>query len=676
MASLNTLRTKFGLLLSVIIAGALLAFILSLKAEMGFSGNDPKVGVIDGDKILYSEYYAEYEQVKNQSGAQESDEQQSAALANAVWQSLISKHVMEPGFEKMGLRLTEKERMALISGEIPSQAFYSVFVDPRTGMYNVEAIAEFLAQAEADPQAQQAWAQLLDQARKERLFQKYLGLVRGGSYVNALEVAAGVATANESYAGKWVGKKYASVPDSLVSVSDSEVKAYYNAHKNVYKQTPSRALTYVLFEVAATDDDMLALENEVKTVAAEFMVAESPKSFARANRNGRVSDNYVSAAQLSTEEAEVLLAGKPYGPVLKNNEWTMARVLDTKVVPDSLGIRHIVLPYTEDALADSLLTVLRGGANFAEVAAKYSVYEATAANGGEVGVMPFSSFTGEFVAPLASAKKGDILKIASGDAIQLMQVYSTTKPVKHVQVATITYPVQASENTRRTVHSQAGTFTVNAKGSLESFNDAAATAAITPRVATLTQGERTIRGLEDSREVARWAYSAEVGDLSEIITVDGDYVIAMLTEIDDAEYVPFEQVAGTIRAQLLRDKKFNYIAASISGSTLEEMGASLGSEVADFSEVSGVMPFVAGMGYEPRVVGAIAEAEVDAVSAPVKGLSGLYIFQKSATTNTEKQTAEGEKVRAQAMAESAAQQMSFMAIQQMAEIEDLRGRYF
>ena len=80
MASLNTLRTRFGIVLSVIIALALLAFILSLKTEMGFSGQDPKVGVIAGEKINYSEYYEEYERVKAQSGAQESDEQQSAML--------------------------------------------------------------------------------------------------------------------------------------------------------------------------------------------------------------------------------------------------------------------------------------------------------------------------------------------------------------------------------------------------------------------------------------------------------------------------------------------------------------------------------------------------------------------------------------------------------------------
>ena len=90
MASLNTLRTKFGMALSIIIALALLAFILSLKTEMGFSGNDPKVGEIAGQKIRYSEYYNEYEQIKSQNNIQESDEQQSQMLANAVWQSLFS----------------------------------------------------------------------------------------------------------------------------------------------------------------------------------------------------------------------------------------------------------------------------------------------------------------------------------------------------------------------------------------------------------------------------------------------------------------------------------------------------------------------------------------------------------------------------------------------------------
>ena len=677
MASLNTLRTKFGIVLSIVIAGALLAFILSLKTEMGFSGNDPRVGVIDGEKINYSEYYNQYEQVKAQSGAQESNEQQSAMLANAAWQALIGKYVLTPGFDKMGLRVTEPERMSMVSGQHPSQAFYNAFADPRTGEYNVAAVHQFLSEAEANAQAQQAWAQLNEQARMEREVAKFLGLIKGGVYVNSLEVANGVNSANNTYAGKWAGKKYSAVPDSLIQLKSSDIKAYYSSHKNMFKQTPSRALSYVVFEVSPTDDDLLALEKSVAEVGAQFAATEELKSFVRANRNGKIADNYVSAKQLSEEEAKALLDGATYGPVLKNNEWTMARALDTKIVPDSMGIRHIVLPYTQEALADSLLTVLKGGADFAQVAAQYSVYDATAANGGEVGVMPFSAFSGEFAAALANAKTGDIVKIASGDAIQLMQVYRADKPSKHVQVASITYPVEASAATRRDIHNQAGTFSVNAKGSVEAFNDAASAAAVTPRIASLAQGERTIRGLEDSRDVARWAYGAEVGDVSEIFPVGKDYVIAMLTEIDDNEFAPLEKVSAQIRAQVLRDKKYDYIVKELSGSTLDEQAKSLGTEVADFDNVTFGAFYVNGPGFEPRLIGAISSTtEKGVLSAPVKGLSGVYVFEVDDIQTSDKQTAEGEKVRAQAMAESMAQQFSVQAIQQMAKIQDLRGKYF
>ena len=676
MASLNTLRTKFGVVLSIIIALALLAFILSLRTEMGFSGNDPRVGVIDGEKINYSEYYDRYEQIKAQNNVQESDEQQSAMLANAVWQSLIADHVLTPGFGRMGLRVTEPERLAMVSGQQPSQAFYSAFADPRTGQYNVEAVNQFLAQAESNPQAAQMWAQLNEQACLERELQKFYGLVKGGVYVNALEIAQGVKGANETFSGKWAGKKYSAVPDSLIAVSSSDLKSYYNSHKDQFKQTPSRTLSYVVFEVSPTDDDLLALENKAAEVGKEFAAAEEVRAFVRANRNGRIAESYVTASQLSDEEAKALMDGKMYGPVLKNNEWTMARVLDAKMAPDSVGIRHIVLPYTEETLADSLLTALRKGGDFAAAAAQYSVYDATAANGGEVGVLPFSAFTGEFAEALAGAKKGDIVKIASGDAIQLMQVYRADKPTKHIQVASITYPVEASADTRRDIHNQAGSFMVNAKGSSEAFADAASTAAVTPRVARLAQGDRTIRGLEDSRDVARWAYGAEVGDVSEIFTVGKDYVIAMLTEVDDNDYASLEKVAAQVRSQVLRDKKYDYIVKELSGATLAEQASSLGSEVGDFSDVTFGSFYIDGVGVEPRLVGAIAASEKGALSAPVKGMSGVYVFQVEDVQTADKQTAEAEKVRAQATAESMAQQFAMQAVQQMAKIQDLRGKYF
>ena len=677
MASLNTLRTKFGAVLSVIIALALLAFILSLKTDMGFSDNDPKVGAIDGDKIRYSEYWDQYEAVKNRNGGMEAtSDEQSDQLAAATWQALFAEHVLKPGFERMGIGVPESERLDMVSGKIPSQAFYAAFGNPRTGAYDAAAVQQFLVQAGADARAQQAWSDLNEQAKLERAVQKYAALIGKGTYVNTLEIGSGVEAANKIYGGRYVAKRYASVPDSLVSVSSSEIKSYYNAHKEMFRQSPSRTLSYVVFEVNATDDDMLALEKEVRDAAERFAAADDVKMFVRSDRHGEVADRYVTAAQLG-EQAEALTAGRMFGPELKNDVWTAARVVESRMAPDTLGVKLIVLPYTAEKLADSLRTVATSD-NFAELASRYSANEELAAAGGEIGVYPFSAFNTVMAEALAGAKKGDVVKVMNGDAIQLINVYRADKPSKHYKVATLTYPVEASAATLRDVHNQASVFAVNAKGSADAFNEAASQAAVTPRVATLSMGDRSIRGLENSREVARWAYGADEEDLSEIFKVGKDYVVAMLTEIDNAEYAPVKKVAPQIRSRLLRDKKYDRIVGGLTDASLEGAAESFGTEAADFKDVTFGSFYVDGVGVEPALVGAIASTgETGKVSAPVKGASGVYLFEVETIAAAEKQqTAEDEKVRAEAMAEGVMQQRVLAALQQMAKIKDQSGRYF
>lgn len=677
MASLNTLRTKFGALLSIIIALALLAFILSLKTEMGFSNNDPKVGEINGDKIRYSEYLNEYDAIKNRNGGMEaSTDEESAQMAAATWQGLFSDHVLLPGFEEMGIAVPEQERLDMVSGRIPSQSFFAAFANPRTGEYNTEAVSQFLTQSAADPRAQVAWADLNEQAKLERMAQKYGVLVGKGTYVNKLEIESGVSAANKIYNGKCVVKRYSSVPDSLVDVSSSEIRSYYNSHKDLFKQTPSRTLSYVVFEVNATDDDMAALENTVQKVGAEFAETDDVKAFVRQDRHGEIADRYVTAAQLG-DQAEALTADKMYGPELKNNVWTMARVVESRMAPDTLGLKVIVLPYTAEKLADSLKSVATTE-NFADLARRYSANEDLAANGGEVGVYPFSAFDGVTAEALSGAKKDDIVKVLNGSTIQLFNVYRADKPSKHYKVATVTYPVEASVATDRNIYNQASTFAVNAKASKDAFTEAATTAAVTPRVATLVMGDRALRGLDHSREIARWAYGADEGSLSEIFKVGKDYVVAMVTEIDDDEYASVQKAASQIRSRLMRDKKYDYIMQNFNASTLEDAAKSFDSEVVDFKNVTFGSYSISGVGFEPALVGAIVStSDKGKVSEPVKGALGVYLFTVEDITSSEApQTVEAEKVRAEAMAEGMMQQRVLPALQQMAEIKDQSGQYF
>ncbi|MFR9523851.1 MAG: SurA N-terminal domain-containing protein [Rikenellaceae bacterium] len=676
MASLNTLRTKFGYVLSAIIAFALLAFIFSLKSEMGFSGSDPKVGEINSEDVLYSEYYSEYENIKRQYGASESTEQEAAMLANATWQSMVSKKLFMPGLTQLGLTMSEAERMAVINGEVATQAFGSAFTDPNTGIYNSAYIAEFLSQASASAEAAAAWSALNEQARQERAMIKYSALVRAGSFVNSLEVAQGVAAANKTFAGKWVSKPYTSLPDSLFTVSDAEIKKYYQANKAAYKKSPTRSLNYVSFAFEPTEQDIVDIENTALVASKEFAAADNLKSYVRGNLNGSISNNYMSANQLGEATASALAAGKMYGPINNNNVWTMSRAESSMMVPDSLGLRHIVLNYSQEALADSLYTALKGGANFAVAAQMHSLYTQTAQMGGEVGVMPFSAFTGEFIPALKSAKKGDIVKIVSGDMIQLVEVYRADAPKPHYQVATVEYPVEPSQATVGALHSGAGMFSVAAKGGVENFKKSADASEVVVRTASLTAGERTVRNIVDSREIARWAYGAEVGDISDVFKTDNGYVVAMLTEVDDEPYRSLATVSPMIRTTLLRDKKFAAAASSMAGSSIEEIGAAIDSEVKEFSGVQFASPFATGLGYDPKVVGAITLGGVEGLTAPIQGTSAAYVLEVAPAEVAETQTEAMERARAQATAEDKASQAVFGAVQGMANIKDLRGKFF
>jgi peptidyl-prolyl cis-trans isomerase D len=278
---------------------------------------------------------------------------------------------------------------------------------------------------------------------------------------------------------------------------------------------------------------------------------------------------------------------------------------------------------------------------------------------------------------LATAKKGDIVKVTESGITQIIKVTRADAKKQHVLVGSISVPVEASSATRRDVHNIASIFSVDGKGSLDKFNAAATAAAVTPRVARVAQGERSILGLESSHEVVRWAYGADVEDISEIFTLGNTYVVAMLTGIDNTEYMPVAEVSDMIRETLMREKKFEVLKAKLAGSTIDEVAKTAGVEVIPFSNVKMNDYGVASLPLEPHLAGSIATTTTTGqLSAPVKGYSNAVVFVVDAINKGEAQTADAEKVRQQATLENNAFQLSSMAFQTMGEIEDLRGQYF
>lgn len=688
MAGLNTLRTKGGLFLTIFIGGALLMFIISLAFENGgMGGQDPKVAEINGEKITYTHYQDTFDAVQNNlstmSGQDYSSSEAQDAVHNVTWQQLLNQYAIEPGFAKMGIDVSDEERIELISGQYVSPIIISAFTNPQTGMFSPEEVVNYLNAAAADqqygPLMMQRYEMLVHDAQVQRAMEKFVGLVSKGVFVNDLEVAAGVTAANKAFTGRWVGQNYMQVADSLVKVEKADVEKYYNENKKSYKQMPSRSISYVVFEVEPTENDRLAAANEVEKIAAEFAATDEPLIYAKSKSRETVDEAYYSKEALSAEMAAIAFGkdrNQVYGPVLENDVYHISRVTDVRSMPDSVGVSYIVLAQNA-AKADSLMAAAKGGADFAAMAMEFSEDRATAELGGELGTLPYSAYPEEFRAEIDNASKGSIFKVDMGQVVYVVRLDRKDAPVMKAQVATISYPIMASPSTEKDIHSIANQFSVAAQGSVEKFNAAAAENAVVPRVARIMNSDRQIAGMsDDSRSIVRWAFDAEVGEVSEIYTVDRDYVVAIVTEKRDEKYATLQQVYNEVYPMVVNQKKFELLKSKLAGKSLEEAAAELGVEVGTFENVTANGFYIDGIGVAPRTIGAISQAAEGQLSQPINDITGAYIFVVDQVVEAENQTAEKEQVRQQAMAEAQAAQRMNQALYEGSEIEDLRVKFF
>ena len=647
MATLNTLRTRGGVIVSIVIGIALLAFLLGDLSSAGNMMNARKmrVGEIDGNKIGYLEYT---EQVDYLTGIQQTmtgkdalSSEEQMQVQNFAWDNLLNKYVLAPGFEDAGILVSENEQVDMVDGNYISPVITGTFVNPNTGVYDPAMLRNFVSNMDQDPtgKAGMIWNYMKNQMVKQRLFTKYVGLVSKGIYVTDLEVEQGVNNANSLSNIAYILKEYSQIPDSTVTVPESDVRKYYKEHERMFRQSASRDIEYVVFDVLPSQDDYAAVEKTVNEMAAEFAAAENPFQFATLNSQIPPVKRYLTENQLPAPLAGYAFgpdSKQMYGPVLDNDVYTMARVADVKMLPDSIGARHILLPADKKAQADSILTALKGGASFAELSEKYSIDPQAKLRGGDLGVFSPDQMVEEFSQAALDTKQGDFFETTTRFGIHIGQVTSKSKPVKKVQLAVITDKVEPSEATQQAVYGKVSQFIAAANGSAENFAKAVSDNALSKRVARIHNTERNISGMDNSREIVRWAFNAEQGDVSPVTEVDGNYVVALLTGVSEDGIAPLTAVSQNIATILRQQIKGKMLSDSLSGGTsLQAVATKVGAEVKEAGDVDFNSFYVNGVGVEPALIGAVSAVQPGALSKPVVGMAGVYLFDVTGRQNTD-----------------------------------------
>ncbi len=696
MATLQNLRNKGGVLIATVIGLALVSFILSDMLNSGstlFGKSQNEVGEIAGETIAYTEYIALVSKIEENQKANSNQaslpEAQMEQVREYAWRMLVEKNTVDKEIEKIGISVGTEELFDLVQGNNPSPLVRQYFTNPQTGAFDRNAVLNFIKDLDKNPEQRVAWLSLEQEIKKAKLKEKYEALIGKGLYITSLQAKDMTDAMSTKVSFSYVGKAYNAIADTSVAVSDKELKKYYKEHEKNFEQTASRDIDYLVFQILPSKEDFAKSEEAINKLAVEFKAAEDAKQFAQLNSKNS-DTRYLKKTELpeavgnfafSATKADML------GPIFENNIYTLYRIADSKMSPDSVKARHILIQDQSIAaakvLADSIATLIRKGGNFAELANKYSVDKGSAAQGGDLGWFREGMMVKPFNDACFNGNKGETVTVESQFGVHIIQVLEKSAEVKKVQMATIEVEVTPSNETYQAIYTEASKF-IAENNDFEKFEKASNTPKFSQnkRVANnLKEGDKTIAGLERPREVIRWAYKAEKGDISSVFELNGQFVVATLTGVKEEGTAPFESVKSDIEFIVKKDKKGEMLAKQLAeaitgATTIEAIAAKTGLQQMEADNVSFSSFVVPGAGIEPKLIAASTATAKDAISKPVIGMNAVYIFKVNEITKDSTLNVADNQKRLMEMYGNFAPRAAQQALEDAAKVKDHRSRFF
>jgi peptidyl-prolyl cis-trans isomerase D len=711
MSIIQTIREKGAVIIIAVIAISLIGFIL-MDSMSGtrklFGGTDNStLGVVNGEKIeleTFNEKVKEVEQQYPNSGSA-----QRQQISQSVWDQMVAEKIVENQFDKLGIAFTPKEMSSVMFSEDAPQQLKQAFTSKETGQYDIEQAKQWWAQTKKNKNEEQRNAiisQVIDPMRLNSLYTKYTSMIAGSIY-QPKWLAKQTEEAKSNFANiSYVAVPYTSISDSAVKVSDSDIKSYVDKNKARYTQDGGMMISYVLFSAAANAADSARIKQTLEELKPQFAADSNAKFFLGKNSSSiPFFEGYTPKSQIQVPNAAAITDlpdGGVFGPYEDAKNYVLAKKISTKIMPDSIKCRHILLgtmdpqtqqPLMEDStahrLADSIAVAIKGGADFNALDAKYSTDQAAKK---ENGVMTFDLMTiqGENFAK----EFGDFLMNDKGETKKVVKTqfgwhYIEILEKKDFQPAyKIAYMAREIAPSDETINA-ANTAAIKLSGSAKdekSFNDYIAKNGLNKITVPnlVKENDFQLGGLQDARPIVRWAFDAQQGAVSEPFTVKDDFVVAILDR-RVKEGIPDAQTARPMVESLIRNqKKSEEIKKKLNNpATLEAAATAYNVQVlhtGDDSTLTFDAQIINGIGNEPKVAGAAFDKNYQTkVSPPIAGNTGVFVIKVNSIAA--KAPVAPELLSQQKQQESSrnlqsAIGQSFNSLKKMTKVKDLRSKFF
>lgn len=601
---------------------------------------------IDGEEIKYAEYAERnnyVSEIYRNSGVNED------IVANMVASLFIYDRFTAPALAELGLQVSDAEINTYA-------AEFGQMMVPQLRMYG-------WPDDQIPAAVEMQWNMESVTAEQTIALEKFGKVFAAANYANRLEVEDQMRHDNLTFDGRYVMVPYTSLPE--VEVTDQEIEDYYQAHRKENANYGQRTLSYVSFNIEASDEDKAAIEQSVMAAHENIVNAgNDTDAIKREVRGigGRV--NYYRLHSALPAEVSAAVAAGTQAPVEVNGSWKAYYVISDITAPATFEFEAVEANNIIEAEELAAALVAANG-DFTQLDNAVEVIT-DSRNMLSMIDTEASHFIGRQV--------GDIFVHTYNNKPAVIKITALGEEGRYVLTADINKRIEASEQTKRAILADVDAFMAEAESSAEAFVAAATNGGYNFNMTTANRTDfnpnsynptRGVRNIANSRNIALWAYNAEVGQMK---SFHGENVInvVMVSAVDNNRYEA--KNVDAIKRILTQEKQYDAIVAELNINTAIE-GAQSGS----FTGVKFDDTTVDGKA-EPALIGAIAAATENGTEGTVRGQQGVYAFVVE-TINGEVDLAaiDTERIPMMTQRESSMAQIGGLVLTSQADIEDFRG---
>ncbi len=655
MAVIGSIR-KHSTFLVIVIGVALAAFILGdFTKKQRMNSHSVVAGKVAGEKITIIDFNNKVDQnienTKQQKKIDKLTPGEIFRIKNDTWSQMVNTILMDKQYNTLGLTVTSDELFDMVQGPNPHPLVQQSFVNPNTGKFDRNIVMQFLETLDQNkPEIKQQWIQFEDYLKKDRLREKYNALILKGYYIPQALALMEYSDENDKADIQYVSRKYAMIPDTLVTPTNEDYEAVYKQEKERFKEEPNVDFEYVIFNVIPSIEDLQDSRKEVNQIYEEFKTTVDIPRFVQLNSDTPYDSSWKTRGQLPVQ-IDSLMFNSPVGtvtkPYMENNTFYIARLVDVAYRPDSMKASHILISYRgalkaistvtrtkEQAkrLADSLYNVIRKTPRKLEtLSLSFSDDPSAKTNKGDLGWFADGMMVYQFNEAVINTKVNRVTMAETPFGFHIIKVTGKKKTEKKVRVAMIVHEVMASNQTYQQIFAKASKL-ASETHNIDEFDAAIEKDGYNKRLAQkIHKMDNHIAGLNSPRQIIRWAFKEKtgVGQVSEVFDLEGQFVVTVLTNRIQEGYPPLDQVKTRLNSKVYNNLKAQLILNEMEpyGDDMQKIAGLDGFKMDEMPALTFNSRNIKGYGTENEIIGRVFGTEEGHKFGPVIGIGGVFVVE-------------------------------------------------